>query len=355
MNYQERINTISKLGQFFKSLFSPEQSPLLSGLSVDDLDTFKEKMEDAAYKNPWFTAQNIERAIQAWGANLSEDNLNAWMNNYPEISKQKEQAKTVGIVMAGNIPLVGFHDFLSVFLSGHYVLAKLATDDQILFEAIFEVLKKINPNIAEFIKFTNGKLENFDAVIATGSNNTSRYFEYYFGKYPNIIRKNRNSIAVLTGEETTKELSALGMDIFQYYGLGCRNVSKLYVPHNYDFKVFFESIQSYSDVGFQSKYVNNYDFNKSIYLVNKVDHFDNGFCLLKEDTALVSPISVIYFEYYTDIRELKTLLESRKDEIQCTVSANNLMTENVEFGKSQKPELMDYADGIDTVKFLMAL
>ena len=256
--------------------------------------------------------------------------------------------------MAGNIPMVGFHDFICCFLSGHHAVIKLSKDDLILFRAIAKIMEDFDPASKEFFSIVD-KLENFDAVIATGSNNTARYFEYYFGKYPHIIRKNRNSVAVLSGNESEDDLSNLGEDIFRYFGLGCRNVSKLYVPVGYKFNHLFEAVQKFEKVQFQSKYVNNYDFNKSIYLVNKGDHFDNGFLLLKEDNAIVSPISVVFFEYYNDIESVRSILANRTEEIQCVVGDNSLASDFVQFGEAQNPKLWDYADGIDTLKFLSDL
>lgn len=355
MKLTDRIHIVSKLGQFLQNFSNQNFSSQLDGISVEDYENFQLKIDEASYKNTWFIKENIQYAIEAWGINLRDSNLKSWLNSYPDLQENNTSPKTVGIVMAGNIPLVGFHDLLCVFLTGHNAICKLSSDDKILLPAMLKILAKLNPEVETIIKLTTGKLENFDAVIATGSNNTSRYFEYYFGKYPNIIRKNRNSIAILTGLESKEDLEKLGSDIFQYFGLGCRNVSKLYIPQNYDFTKLFESIQSFEKVQFQSKYMNNYDLNKSIYLVNKVVHFDNGFCLLKEDKQLVSPISVLFFEYYNDLAMLFQNLEARKDEIQCKVGQKNLATDNVMFGNTQKPELHDYADGIDTINFLLKL
>lgn len=355
MKLKERITLITKLGQFFQNLIDQDFDSKLDRIRKEDYLHFQELINDASYKNRWFTNENIQIAIKAWTNNLQQSNLVSWLDNYPYLQTANKSCKTVAIIMAGNIPLVGFHDLLSVFFSGHKALCKLSSDDQILLPAILNILTKINPEVDKYIELTTDMLGKFDAVIATGSNNTSRYFEYYFGKYPNIIRKNRNSVAILTGNETKEELEKLGDDIFQYFGMGCRNVSKLYVPQNFEFRKFFEAVQCFDKVQFQSKYMNNYDFHKSIYLVNKVQHLDNGFCLLKEDNQLASPISVIYYEYYTDLLSLTKLLKSRKDEIQCLVAEKDLTSDNVCFGDTQKPNLMDYADGVDTLNFLVNL
>ena len=355
MNYQQRIEQLTQVGAFFGAFLKPETRQDFTLLKDDMYQFFEKEVDEASYKNPWFIRENIDHALQAWANALTRSNIEDWLNSYPDLKNHFEKdTKRVGIVMAGNIPLVGFHDFICCFLSGHHAVIKLSKDDHILFRAIAKIMEHINPSYTELFSIVD-KLENFDAVIATGSNNTARYFDYYFGKYPHIIRKNRNSIAVLSGNESENELSKLGEDIFRYFGLGCRNVSKLYVPVGYDFKHFFEAIQKYEKVQFQSKYVNNYDFNKSIYLVNKEDHFDNGFLLLKEDLAIGSPISVVYFEYYNDIESVRANLSNRYEEIQCIVGGKSLGVDFVHFGEAQNPILWDYADGIDTLKFLMNL
>jgi hypothetical protein len=260
------------------------------------------------------------------------------------------------LILAGNIPLVGFHDVLSVLASGHHALIKSSTQDARLIKKVLERLIAIEPAFEGSFTFVE-RLENFDAVIATGSNNTSRYFEYYFGKVPHIIRKNRNSVAVLTGDETTEQLYLLGHDIFDYFGLGCRNVSKLFVPKGYDLIKFFEAIEPYNSIINHHKYNNNYDYNKSIYLVNRDTHLDNSFLLLKEDKSFTSPLAVLFFEYYEDIESLEELLKQENAHIQCIVSELPLNTGNqvVTFGQSQHPQLWDYADGVDTMDFLTKL
>ena len=256
--------------------------------------------------------------------------------------------------MAGNIPLVGFHDFLTVLITGNVLVAKTSKEDNLLIKKIAEILIAIEPEFKSKIVFTD-KLENFDAVIATGSNNTARYFEYYFGKYPNIIRKNRNSVAVLTGNETAADMVNLGKDIFQYFGLGCRNVSKLYVPKNYSFNLFFESIvNDYKHVVENNKYANNYDYNKAVYLLGNNQLLDNNFVLLKESESLSSPVAVIHYEYYNTLQEVTTLLENKKEEIQCVLTEANLPN-TFKLGQAQQPTLWDYADGVDTVEFLLGL
>jgi len=257
--------------------------------------------------------------------------------------------------MAGNIPAVGFHDFLSVLLAGHHLLAKLSSDDQYLLPDIAEILINIEPSFNDHITFTLEKIQDFDAVIATGSNNTSRYFNYYFGKYPHIIRKNRNAIAVLGGNESRDELNGLAEDIFTYFGLGCRNVSRLFVPKDYDFKAFYEGIEGFSDIGNHHKYVNNYDYNKSVFLVNMEPHFDNGFLILKENAAIASPVSVMHYERYENLDEVNSFVSRESESIQCVVSALTEVQGSIRPGSAQHPKLWDYADGVDTLRFLLNL
>jgi hypothetical protein len=233
-------------------------------------------------------------------------------------------------------------------------LAKLSSNDKTLLPFLAEYLISVEPEFKNYIEFTDGKLENFDAVIATGSNNTARYFEYYFGKYPNIIRKNRNSAAILTGNETKEELKNLADDIFTYFGLGCRNVSKLYIPENYDFEAFFKGMFSWKEIIHNHKYINNYDYNKAVYLMDSFPLLDNEFMLLKEDTAFSSPISVVFYEKYNSLEDLSKELEEQSENIQCVVSKAGINNE-IPFGKAQNPELWDYADRIDTVEFLLKL
>lgn len=314
-------------------------------------------VKSARHYNAWFTPEETEKAVKAIGFMLSEKEVDAWLEKEYNHKQQAGEGKTVGLVLAGNIPLVGFHDILCVLASGNTALIKLSSQDKQLTPYLLSKLTEIEPAFSEHIRYTE-RLESFDAVIATGSNNTSRYFEYYFRNVPHIIRKNRNSIAVLKGDEDESQLKALGNDIFSYFGLGCRNVSKIYVPENYDFIRFFESIESFKEVANHHKYNNNYDYNKSILLVNREDHLDNGFLLLKKsDDSLSSPLATLYYEKYADLPSLENSLRARSEEIQCVVSnlKMDLPCQQVPFGDSQKPRLWDYADGINTMQFLLTL
>ncbi|MBK6264129.1 acyl-CoA reductase [Marivirga sp. S37H4] len=331
MTFQERLQAFIKLGNQLRDL--PEA-------------TLDEWYFRATGFNNWFTRENVFHAVRAIGEMLEEKKLEKWTSVY---DLDNSPGKRVAIIMAGNIPLVGFHDFLSVLMAGHQAIAKLSSQDPYLLKQVTALLIEIEPAFQDKIVLTQGTLTNFDAVIATGSNNSARYFDQYFSRYPHIIRKNRTSVAIITGKENKEEIEALGKDIFQYYGLGCRNVSKLFVPQGYDFQFFIKSMESFEHIADHHKWVNNYDYNKSIYLVNREPHFDSGFFLLKESEAWVSPISVLYYEFYSTEEELTNKLEAHKELIQCTVSQTG---QAVSPGNAQAPELWDYADGVDTMKFL---
>lgn len=324
----------------------------LSELLLNPDADLQSAMEKAQNKNGWFTLQQVENAVRSNASSLNINDLNKWISNYEISNKQL----LIGLVLAGNIPLVGFHDILCVLLSGNVALIKLSSDDDLLMPVILNKLIDIEPEFKNSIRFVN-KLENFDAIIATGSNNTSRYFEYYFSKVPHIIRKNRNSIALISGTETESEFKLLGKDIFDYYGLGCRNASKILVPKGYNFIPFFEAIEEFNPIINHHKYNNNYDYNKSIFLVNKVKHLDNGFLLVTENKSLSSPLAVLYYEEYEEIEDALAYINTSKDEIQVLITNLNLNTSvpTAGFGESQKPKLWDYADGVDTMKFLSAL
>jgi len=306
-------------------------------------------IESAQHHNAWFTPVEVKKSLRSLGKMLNEAELEQWFSTINITSSPKK----VGLILAGNIPLVGFHDILCVIATGNIALIKLSSSDDKLVPAIIAQLIAIEPSIAEHIQYVE-RLKDFDAIIATGSNNSSRYFDYYFGKVPHIIRKNRNSVAVLSGNETPAEIEALGHDIFDYFGLGCRNVSKIYVPTGYQIKNFFEPLEKYQPIINHFKYNNNYDYNKSIYLVNSVKHLDNGFLLVKEDTAIASPLGVLFYEEYNSISELENLLQKESENIQCVISHLdlNLNKPKIAFGEGQYPKLWDYADEVNTIEFL---
>jgi hypothetical protein len=286
-------------------------------------------------------------AVRCVAEELTTENLKEWTSRYT-IPDHPENVLNAGVIMAGNIPLVGFHDFISVLITGNRIIAKPSTRDEDLISFISKLLIEINPEFNDRIEFRKGYLSDFNLVIATGSNNSSRYFEYYFGKYPHIIRKNRNSVAILEGDETDKELKMLGTDVFSYFGLGCRNISKIFIPSGFDIEKLAAAWSSFSSLPDHTKYANNYDFYKAVFLVNKESFKDLGFLLLKESADLFSPVAVLNYEYYSSIDEVRTGTELERDKIQCIIGRKYL-----QFGTSQSPKLWDYADGIDTVEFLL--
>lgn len=348
----EKKKCFVALGKFL-SQFSLDKNTKDETVFHNDLffDDFIDVIKLSQSHNGWFTQDQVYHSIQSWAIALQEENLNKWLSKY---DFSEVEPKTVGLILAGNIPLVGFHDFLSVLISGHNVLVKTSSNDQHLIKFLAKYLITFSPEIENRITFTDGKLENFDAVIATGSNNTARYFEYYFKDKPNIIRKNRNSVAVLNGKETQEDLVNLGEDIFRYFSLGCRNVSKLFVPKDYNFDAFFKAIYEYKDVIYYDKYSNNYDYNKAVFLMSNFKLLDNEFLTLKEDISYASPISSVFYERYENIEDIKKQLEKDADQIQCVVS-NGVIENSIPFGKTQQPELWDYADNVDTLLFLNKL
>ncbi len=339
MDLEERITAFAGLGEILRDTLADN-----GGKYGNRIKLAIDKQQNL---NPWFTPGNVRKAITAIAEKLTEENLRTWTKAYPLLPEKKAPAR-IGVIMAGNIPLVGFHDFLSVLISGNKIQAKTSSKDSELIKLISEILCSINNKFTDRIDFTEGALTKFDAVIASGSNNSSRYFAYYFGKYPHIIRKNRNSIAVIDGHETGDQLIDLGDDIFSYFGLGCRNVSKIYIPVGYDIVSLANKWAGYSDLAYHNKYVSNYDYCKAVYLVNKESYFDNGFLHMKESHEISSPVSVLYYEFYETPEDVKELAESLKNSIQCIVGR-----QHIPFGQSQSPDLWDYADGIDIIDFLL--
>ena len=338
------------LNQFSETDNTQNQSVLGNDLFFDD---FIKLIHLSQSHNGWYTPEQVYFAIKSWADALTEENIDKWLSEYSaDFVQNNKTEKNVALILAGNIPLVGFHDFLSVLITGNKALIKTSSNDQHLLPFLAKYLIFVDESLKNKITFVDGKLENFDTVIATGSNNTARYFEYYFKDKPSIIRKNRNSVAVLNGKETHEELEALGEDIFRYFGLGCRNVSKLFVPKGYSFDAFFQAIFKYQDVIHYEKYANNYDYNKAVFLMSNFKLLDNGFLTLKEDPSYASPISSVFYEFYEDIEDLQTRLEADAEQIQCIVS-NDLIQNSISFGQTQNPQLWDYADNVDTITFLL--
>tara|TARA_R110002020_G_scaffold394550_1_gene604559 strand:+ start:1004 stop:2065 length:1062 start_codon:yes stop_codon:yes gene_type:complete len=353
MYLKQRIDAFVKLGKFlnqFKGLNTHKDESLeINNLFYTD---FQDLLDLAQRHNAWFTPEQLHFAMGSWGEALKRENLETWIKKYK--LQEDQDKKKVAVIMAGNLPLVGFHDFLSVLITGHSVIAKLSSNDKLILPFIAKILIHIEPEFDGNINFTEVKLPEFDAVIATGSNNTARYFEYYFKTKPHIIRKNRNAVAVLSGDETEKQLELLSEDIFRYFGMGCRSVSKLYVPKEYDFDKFFNAIYKHNEIVNHNKYANNYDYNKAVYLMSLFPILDNGFLILKEDKNFSSPIATVFYERYDDKANLKKKLEQAKQNIQCIV-AKDFSENEIPFGSSQHPKLWDYADGVDTIAFLLKI
>lgn len=356
MTIHKRIEALAALGKFLKQFSQEGIKQGNDQLNEKFYDELNELIGSVHFHNGWFTEENVRNAITEISTALDQKALTQWVSIYKKKLFENNTPKRVAVIMAGNIPLVGFHDMLCVLMSGNICVGKLSSDDNLLLPFIAKILIVIEPEFAQYIEFTNGQLKNMDAVIATGSDNTARYFDYYFGKYPHIIRKNRNSVAVLTGEESINDLRLLGKDVFQYFGLGCRNVSKLFVPKGYKFDTFYQSIFEYQNIVNNNKYGNNYDYNRTVYLMsNHPSLLDNNFLLLKEDENYSSPIGVLFFEYYENIADLVNRLEIDKEKIQCIVSNCAALKNAIPFGEAQCPKLTDYADGVDPMKFLVEL
>ena len=335
MKLEERLNTFIKLNQVLIELSAIERAEII---------------KQAANNNRWFNTSSVEQALSGLIHLTDPVKMKTWLTGY-DLKPSKQ--KIIGLIMAGNIPFVGFHDLICVLLSGHKAAIKLSSQDLFLMQWIIRKLCEIEPAFIDQIDVCE-QLKVMDAVIATGSNNTARYFDYYFGKYPHIIRKNRTSVAILNGKETDTELMKLGKDVFTYFGLGCRNVSKIWVPQDYHFLNLLDLWASFTKVADNFKYHNNYEYNKSIYLVNGVNYLDTGFLLLTESEALTSPISVLYYQQYQNLTEVDQYLTQNQDKIQCIVSSQSSRN-FIPFGQTQVPDISDYADGIDVMRFLSTL
>ena len=335
MNISDKINALQVLGKKITNFDDPE---------------LKTAINNAYFENNWFSFENIKKAITNIGQWLNKDVLNMWIDQYH--INEKPSNKKVGIIMAGNIPLVNLHDVICCFLSGNIAICKLSGKDQILMNHILDLLYSIDPRTKSLI-YINEQFNDIDAIIATGSDNSFRYFDYYFGKYPHIFRKNRNSIAILSGDETPEDYKLLGKDIFDYYGLGCRNVSKVFLPKDYKVSTFMDNISSFNHVIENNKYKNNFDYNLSIYLLNREQHWHNDFLIMKECNYIASPCAVLFFEFYENIDALKKKIYKDKDKIQCLVSNDKCLDKAIPYGKTQEPKVSDYPDNIDTMDFLI--
>lgn len=335
MQLENRIKSFVKLGHIIANIPSEQ---------------FDELAIAAQNQNNWFIPENVRESFSGIAQYLDEEKIRKWLSKYA-VETVDQMPMKIGVIAAGNIPMVGFHDVLSVLISGHSLMLKMSSDDSILMQFVIDRLFEIEPEFKDRIEVVE-RLNNADAYIATGSDNSARYFKYYFKDKPNVIRANRSSAVVLSGNESVEDIQNLGRDIFQYYGLGCRNISKAFVPKGYDFKFLLDSLNDWEWIGDHHKYRNNYDYNKSIYLVNSEPHLDNGFLLIRESEEMVSPISVLYYQEYDDESQLQELLKSNESKIQCIVGSAE---SQIPFGQAQYPELWDYADGVDTIEFLVSL
>ncbi|HNQ68584.1 MAG TPA: hypothetical protein PKN32_09405 [Bacteroidales bacterium] len=339
MRLRERVEILHTLGK--------ELEDILKNPDLHNFPGYKNIYES----NLWFTEEFVKFALTEWSYNLNLTQLNEWLSNY-NISDNKNH-KTLGIVMAGNIPLVGFHDLICGFLCGLKLKIKVSSKDKCLTEWIIErINSKIQDDESKIIMLKDF-LSDFDAVIATGSNNTNRYFEYYFSDYPKILRKNRNSVAILSGTETEKYLENLADDIFVYFGLGCRNVSKIYVPESYDFNLLAKAFLKYSYLKDHAKYGNNLEYQYAIISMNKILHVNYENLFLVENKSFAAPIGIVNFEYYRDIKNVENELTEKAEELQCVVTNNKDFKGALQFGQTQHPLLNNYADNIDTIEFIL--
>ncbi|MEO8820317.1 MAG: acyl-CoA reductase [Ginsengibacter sp.] len=331
MNLEERITIIIKLKEYL----------------MEDSEELKLVKQNAYEKNKWFTREFIDLSIKNICENyLDEKKLLVWANHYH--IDDNIQPQKIGVVMAGNIPLVGFHDFLSVFITGHHLVIKLSDKDDVLLKHLIDKMIGWNAKISSVVK-TAEMLKDCDAYIATGSNNSARYFNRYFGKYPSVIRSNKTSVAVLSGDETISQLTSLADDVYLYFGLGCRNVTKLWVPKNYDFAMLLDVFKKYNYFSDLTKYRNNYDYNLALLIMNNKYYMTNESIILSENENVFSPVSVLNYSFYENEKSVTEQLENNAS-IQCVVG-----NKYIPFGKSQSPGLFDYADGIDTIKFLLSM
>jgi hypothetical protein len=336
LSLTSRINAFIELGNRIQSL-TEDEIVLLCQLTYN--------------QNTWFDEKQVRFAIKGLIELLNEEKFRKWAQSYQYSNKSKK----VGCVLAGNIPMVGIHDCICVLMSGHELHVKPSSQDTILIKKVLQMLSEIEPQFQEQISFVEN-LKEVEAIIATGSDNSARYFEYYFAKKPHIIRKNRTSIAILKGDETQEDMQGLAEDLLLYYGLGCRNVSKIFVPQNYNFNLLLKTLETFGiEAAKNHKYSNNYDYQRSLLLINKIPHLDNGYFMIREETALVSPISVAFYEYYDSIDLLNSVVHTLGDKLQCIVSKNAWYPQSFPFGKAQLPKIDDYADRVDTMKFLISI
>lgn len=357
MDLSERIEAFAQLGDYLKDALPVKEGPTDTGL--------QDAVAEAEIANPWFTGPFIHHALVEISRILDRSLLEEWTGRYPPENFASGTPKLVGTILAGNIPLVGFHDFLSVLLSGHRFKGKMSGKDDKLLPFITGKLVEIEPRFSGFIQIEEKEIGTIDAMIATGSNNSFRYFDYYFGKYPHIFRKNRNGAAILDGSESAEELSSLADDMLLYFGMGCRNVAKLFVPENYSFDALYEGLEKFRHLSDHHKYANNYQYQRSVFLMNNIKHLDNGFLIMRQDRSISSPVGTLHYDLYHDLSSLIPSLRDQQDSIQCIAAGNRIRKviespgiqgfSAIPFGSTQYPEPWEYADNVDTLNFLSNL
>lgn len=351
MAIQQRSSALGQLGGVMCALGSGSPWPGHSvGLAEAEYDELDACIHRAHQFNGWATEGQVRFAFGSWGDSLTTASIADWLQAYPALQAEPASVKSIGLILAGNVPLVGLHDVLSAFISGHRARIKCSSQEPELIPALIGVLDHFVPGTSARLTVVREKLGEVDALVATGSDNTARYFEHYFGHLPRIVRKNRVSIAVLDGSETDEQLAALGEDVFRYYGLGCRNVSKVLVPRAFDLDRLFGAIFPWKDIVHHNKYGNNYDYTRALWMLDRVPFVENGFLLLKEDDALASPVASLFYQRYDTKDDVAAYIEANKQRIQCVVARDGIA-----FGEAQHPALSDYADGVDTLEFLLGL
>lgn len=344
LSLNQRIQVLADLGERIQ--FELNHSPYN--------EAFENLLNKVNQRNPWFTKESVVQSLSVWANLLESNNLNHFISRYETVLFEKKNDKVVLLILAGNIPLVGLHDVICSFLSGSKSMIKVSSKDALLLSYLIEQIKTINSTASDYFEISETKAQGFTHVIATGSNNSARYFDHYFSKFPNIIRKNRSSLAIITPETTDTELEYLANDVFQYFGLGCRNVTQLCVPHSFDFDRLKNAFNSYATIINHNKYANNYDYHKAIALMNGDPFIDFEFILLQNKSMLKSPLGVLHYNFYENLTEVNSYIQEHREYIQCIVSSESSSSIEVNFGQTQQPKLWDFADQIDTLQFLLS-
>ena len=344
LSLNQRIQVLADLGEMIR--FELNSSPYN--------EAFENLLNKVNHSNPWFTIESIIQSLSSWSILLENNHLNQFISGYETQLFEKNNDKVVLLILAGNIPLVGMHDVVCSFLSGSKSMIKVSSKDALLIKYLIEQIGKINPVASKYFEISEAKAQGFTHVIATGSNNSARYFDHYFSKFPNIIRKNRSSLAIITQETTDTELEYLANDVFQYFGLGCRNVTQLWVPRSFDFDRLKSAFKAYAMIINHNKYVNNYDYHKAIALMNGDPFIDFEFILLQNKPMLKSPLGVLHYNFYENVTEVDSYIQEHRADIQCVVSSESTSFNEVNFGQTQQPKLWDFADQIDTLQFLLS-